>query len=649
MTENLERLKKSRTDHRTVAARLNNEDKTITDRPGQNVSEEELIRLEKISTLLTKKQLYLSDMNHKIHNLIDNTDSLDEEIEESEDYDDKIGQHVDLINRFVMYKRTPARSSTPRLATGPAITNVKLPKLELPTFCGDYKDWTSFFDQFNGAVTSNSQITDSQNLQYLKTSVKGDAAKLLTSLQITDANFSTAFDILRNRYNKRLILGANVHAIVSQKPVTNENSKALRDLMETVEEHRLALRNLGQPVDDQDIFFVYLIAEKLHAETRKSWELSSPGRNPQRYLDMKNFMEERTRALEAATQQLASAIDKKPTSSPQLRRFHSHIATSATTTCECCDENHKIYQCQSFKALSVQDRAQLIRTKGICFNCLRPGHRSEQCNGSTCKKCKWKHNSLLDLEAKNNSRTASTAPTVTTSSTSPQEASNQASKTVNKSKEKITAAAQSQNEEVFLPTAIVSVDNNGKTTDIRAILYSGSQSNLITEDAVQRLGLKKEKADGRVFGLGVQEVNNSKGSVKLILKTKDEDFISIRATVLAKLTSNLPLRHVNVSSWTKLQDLNLMDPNFNQLSTVDLIIGAGHYWWLETTGSRSLKNQLPTAYLVLVGRESQLGRVLNFSLFSFILNQTIYSDSGRLKRFRQQHSVHQKNRNAKIT
>ena len=345
-------------------------------------------------------------------------------------------------------------------------------------------------------------------------------------------------------------LRAYVHAIVSQKPVTNENPKALRDLMGTIEEHRLAVSNLGQPVDDQDIFFVYLIAEKLPAETRKCWELSTPGLNPQRYLDMKNFMEDRTRALEAATKQSPSAIDTKPTSSPQLRIFHSHIATSANTTCECCDKNHKIYQCQSFKALSVPDRVQLIKRKGLCFNCLRPGHRSEQCNGSTYKKCKRKHNSLLHLEANINSRTTSTAPTVTTSSTSPQEASNQASKIVKKSKEKFTAVAQSQNEEeeeVLLPTVIVSVDNNGKTTDIRAILDSGSQSNLITEDAVKRLELKKEKADGRVFGLGVQEVNNSKGSVNLILKTMDEDFINIRATVLAKLTSNLSSHHVNVS------------------------------------------------------------------------------------------------------
>ena len=88
-------------------------------------------------------------MTQKFQNLIDNTDSVDEEIEELEDYD-KIGQHFDLINHFVMFKRT----STPQLSTGPAITNVKLSKLELPTFWGVYKVWTFFFDQYNGAMTS---------------------------------------------------------------------------------------------------------------------------------------------------------------------------------------------------------------------------------------------------------------------------------------------------------------------------------------------------------------------------------------------------------------------------------------------------------------------------------------------------------------
>ena len=63
-------------------------------------------------------------MNQKVQNKIDDTDRLDEE---SEDYDDKIGQHVDLINRFVMYKRTPARSSTPRFANWTTVHHQREP------------------------------------------------------------------------------------------------------------------------------------------------------------------------------------------------------------------------------------------------------------------------------------------------------------------------------------------------------------------------------------------------------------------------------------------------------------------------------------------------------------------------------------------
>ena len=295
---------------------------------------------------------------------------------------------------------------------------------------------------------------------------------------------------------------------------------------------------------------------------------------------------------------------------------------------------------QNFKALSVQDRAQLIKTEGLCFNCLRLGHRSEQCNGSTCKKCKRKHNSLFHLEANNNSKTDSTASTVTTNSTSPQEASHQAAKTLNKNKENFTAAAQSQNqgeeeeEEVFLPTAIFSVENNGTTNDIRDFLYSESESNLITEDVVQRLGLKKEKADGQFYGLRVQEVNNSKGSVNLVLKTKDEDSISISANVLAKLNSILPSHHLNIIGWTKHQDLNLADPNFNQPSNVGLIIGAGHYEKLKIGENRIKEPQMPITYRLscfgwlVIGHESQLERKSS-ELQSFF----ICSEPDNLQRF----------------
>ena len=91
--------------------------------------------------------------------------------------------------------------------------------------------------------------------------------KLLASVTITDANDTVALKILRDRYqNNRMILRANVHAISTRKDLTNEAAKDLRQLVETVE-HRLALENMGQPVDQQDIFLVNLGTEQLPTDT----------------------------------------------------------------------------------------------------------------------------------------------------------------------------------------------------------------------------------------------------------------------------------------------------------------------------------------------------------------------------------------------
>ena len=190
-----------------------------------------------------------------------------------------VRQNINYFHRFVQ-RKTRNSSQESSFAAGSTtisrnIQNINLPKLDLPSFSGNYLDWISFFDRFKGAVIDNDQLTNSLRLQYLKSAVKGESSKMLTSITVTDDNFNVAMEILQNRYdNKRLILRAHIHGIVSHRPVSNENTRALRKLVDTMEEHRLSLRNMGQPVEHQDPFFVYLIAEKLPSETRKFWELS---------------------------------------------------------------------------------------------------------------------------------------------------------------------------------------------------------------------------------------------------------------------------------------------------------------------------------------------------------------------------------------
>ena len=153
-------------------------------------------------------------------------------------------------------------------------------------------------------------------------------------------------------------------------------------------------------------------SRNLVRETSNKWRFI-PGNDPQRFLDMKNFTDERKHSLKAATQQAESTIGKK-LSNQHLRKFHSNLATSLTTTCEYCNENQKNLKNLKFEALSIRNRAQLMKKKGRCFNSLSPGHCCKHCNGSTLRNCNWKLNSLLLFQANSNPKRASKAPRVPT-------------------------------------------------------------------------------------------------------------------------------------------------------------------------------------------------------------------------------------------
>lgn len=81
-------------------------------------------------------------------------------------------------------------------------STLKLKPIEIREFSGDIKAWPTFSQLFSSLII----LCDIQKMQYLKSSVRGDAAKLISNLEITNDNFSLAWQLLNNRYdNKRAL------------------------------------------------------------------------------------------------------------------------------------------------------------------------------------------------------------------------------------------------------------------------------------------------------------------------------------------------------------------------------------------------------------------------------------------------------------
>ncbi|CAG7816910.1 unnamed protein product, partial [Allacma fusca] len=154
-------------------------------------------------------------------------------------------------------------------------TDVKLPKLELPTFSGDPFEWLSFHDLFTASIHNNAALKGSQKMQYLVSACGGQALDMIKSFPVSDGNYDEAWDILKARYqNTRELVNSILRKFCGQANLKEEDGPSLRKLIDTSLECVRSLKILKMPTSHWDALLVHIIGEKLDAETRRQWELS---------------------------------------------------------------------------------------------------------------------------------------------------------------------------------------------------------------------------------------------------------------------------------------------------------------------------------------------------------------------------------------
>ena len=568
---NLQRLQNSRRAHRGVSTKLQNSARNLTDIPIATISEQQIAELKVTKTKLLSKLEDLKAKNSAIEMLIDNADELDADMAECDDHESKLLLVVQNIDDKLAAKDAHDNrlaQTTPRtnLANNASANALKLPKFELPSFSGEYSSWTSFYDLFNSSVDSSTQLSNAQKLHYLRSSLKGEAASLIATLSITDDNYATARAVLENRFaNKRAIVRSHLHSVFHASAVKPECAHSLRKLIEGVEENRLAL--LQQDVQMCDAVLVFSITEKMDASCRKEWEIHSTGQEVQKYKDIKDFLEKRCRALEAATGSESSKSG--PSSSKAKDRKMTNFGSKQRDACPACQGSHSIYTCNKFKGLDVDQRRALASSCGLCFNCLRSGHGAKECpSKSTCHDCNGRHHTSL-----HKAKTGQTEKLA-------QEKQGDETKGAQASQANLSGCcshrAANPVSQVILGTCFVPIRTPNGTRKVRALLDSGSEITLLSQDLVKSLGITLERSKTVIGGIGGHE-SVSSGCFQLEIPTADSGVLKTRCHVMPKLANALPSQEVASFDASLLKGYKLADSTFNKPGTVSLIIGGDLY------------------------------------------------------------------------
>ncbi|XP_051153762.1 uncharacterized protein LOC127277018, partial [Leptopilina boulardi] len=455
-----------------------------------------------------------------------------------------------------------------------------LPKLDLPTFSGGYEEWLGFKDLFQAIIHKDNNIPKVQKFRYLKSYLRESASRIIENIEISEANYEVAWGLLEERYNnKRVIIQNHMTALLELTIPNKDSASGLRNLLDTILRHIRALKMLGEPTESWDTPLVCFLVLKLDRESRKEWERSVKGSEMPRLENLTNFLRERCQILEALNPE-TNDNKNKMTSSINKNSFiekknngKTLLNTQSSFKCILCNQDHMIHNCSDFLKLNISDRYQIVKKKGLCFNCLRGNHLINECKSRNCNLCHKRHHTLLHTQSNQNSNV----------------------EIVNHNQGKSMHLSDSS--KVLLSTAIVNlVDSKGNRINCRILLDSGSQPNIMTDKFAKILNLKRRKLRSAIEVLNSNEVNSGDW-----VETKMESQVSNYAVdvsflILPNITGELPANPINKNQLKIPSYIKLADPQFHQPATVDALIGAELFY--EILGYNKIPLAVPHTSLL---------------------------------------------------
>ena len=148
--------------------------------------------------------------------------------------------------------------------------HLKLPAIKLPIYSSQYDRLISLSDMFKEMIHENDSLPEIQKLHYLKSSLSGEAERLISNLPMTASNCANARKLLVERYeNKRLIAASDIRQLLGLKQFHKESANEFTELFNTFSNNINALKALNIQASLSDVIISQIITNNLDSTTRK--------------------------------------------------------------------------------------------------------------------------------------------------------------------------------------------------------------------------------------------------------------------------------------------------------------------------------------------------------------------------------------------
>ncbi|XP_077564311.1 uncharacterized protein LOC144179743 [Haemaphysalis longicornis] len=235
------------------------------------------LALRKVLDKLMASREELSKIDAQVEDAVP-VEELEREYESAAHYNDKT---LEALTRLTYRLEELSVSSTAQPAPSAAIntphapttvpshiTGPRLPTLTIKPFYGDMCQWTSFWEQFNGAVHTNQALTTTEKFHYPRNYLEGDAAAAIAGLPTTEACYESAIQQLQYRFgDKRRIVQRHFRNLRKLQHVTSlSEERELRRLYDCVQLNVRCLNLLDVPTSSFAAMLYDILLEVLPEE-----------------------------------------------------------------------------------------------------------------------------------------------------------------------------------------------------------------------------------------------------------------------------------------------------------------------------------------------------------------------------------------------
>lgn len=160
--------------------------------------------------------------------------NLDSELSEREEVEDNFHLSIATAQCFLdkaaasKQKTVPPSEHTSNSSHHADHMGFQLHQIRISKFDGSYYKWMEFRDTYESLIHFNERIRAIHKFHYLNSYMEGEASRVVSNLEISELNYSEAWDLLCERYNnKRQLITNHLNSLLNIEVIQRESDKAL--------------------------------------------------------------------------------------------------------------------------------------------------------------------------------------------------------------------------------------------------------------------------------------------------------------------------------------------------------------------------------------------------------------------------------------